>query len=435
MENNQGIQYDYIVGEEKKLAELIKGPDIMPLLKSAVNAGASSAALVNSDGEPLFQYGDTDREAGLTVKKPVYLEGETAGHIIICGHIDSEPIIKAVGELMFDAVKIILQSNFKTLLATETHKTVVYQSYEELIETNRKLKLSEGKYRELANSLEKQVQERTEELKKAHAKLLHQEKLASVGQLAAGVAHEINNPLGFISSNINTLNQYISKLKEMLLFYHGAFEKQAGPDEDAEASKQKWKKLKLDFIFEDANDLIRESLDGTDRVKKIVSDLKGFSHIDEAHESDADINAEIDRTLNVLTHEIPDEVEIIKDYGNLPSFSCNPAHICQAFYNLILNALQAGGKGLVLKIATRSKNNMVAIDISDNGPGIPGSIRNRIFEPFFTTKEVGKGTGMGLNVTFEIVSSYGGTIEADSEVGKGTTFSIMLPLPQKVKDV
>lgn len=435
MENNQGIQYDYVVGEEKKLIELLKGPDIIPLLKSAVKAGASSAALVGSAGEKLYQYGEIDRDAGLTVKKPVNLEGETAGHIIINGSNNKEHLLRAIGELMFDAVKIILQSNYKTILATETHKTVVYQSYEELLETNRKLKLSEGKYRDLANSLEKQVQERTEELKKAHAKLLHQEKLVSVGQLAAGVAHEINNPLGFISSNINTLNNYLSKMKEMLSFYHAAFAKKGASTEYAEESKQKWNKLKLDLVFEDADDLIKESLDGAQRVKKIVSDLKGFSHIDEAHESDADINTEIDRTLNVLTHEIPKEVEIVKDYGNLPSFSCNPAHLCQAFYNIILNAVQAGGKGLALRILTRSVDNMIEIHVSDNGPGIPESIRNRIFEPFFTTKDVGKGTGMGLNVTFEIITSYGGTIEVASEVGRGTTFSILLPLPQKVKDV
>ncbi len=435
MENNQGIQYDYVVGEEKKLVELIKGPDIMPLLKSAVDAGALSAALISSAGDTLYRHGELDKDGGLTIQKPVYFEGETAGHIIINGNSDREHLLKSIGELIFDAVKIILWSNFKTILATETHKTVVYQSYEELIETNRKLKLSEGKYRELANSLEKQVQERTEELKKAHAKLLHQEKLVSVGQLAAGVAHEINNPLGFISSNINTLNQYFSKLKEMLSFYHATFDKIGPSSEYAEESKQKWKRLKLDLVFKDVDDLIKESLDGALRVKKIVSDLKGFSHIDEAHEADADINTEIDRTLNVLTHEIPQEVEIIKDYGKLPSFSCNPAHLSQAFYNIILNALQAGGKGLALRITTRSANNMIAIHFSDNGPGIPESIRNRIFEPFFTTKDVGKGTGMGLNVTFEIISSYGGTIEVESEVGKGTTFSILLPLPQKVNDV
>lgn len=435
MKDNQGIQYDYIVGEEKKLLELIKGPDIMPLLKSAVNAGAASAALVNAEGEILHQYGEADRAAGLIVSRPVYLEGEVAGQIVISGLKDRELLLNAVGELMFNALKIILQCNFKTILATETHKTVVYQSYEELLETNEKLKLSEGKYRELAGSLEKQVQERTEDLKRAHAKLLHQEKLASVGQLAAGVAHEINNPLGFILSNINTLNQYFYKLKEMVFFYRAALEKKDASGKYLEKSKQQWERLKLDFVFEDTDDLIRESLEGAGRVKKIVSDLKGFSHIDEAHKSDADINTEIDRTLSVLTHEIPQGVQIVKNYGELPPFSCNAAHICQAFYNILLNALQAGGAGLVIDIATQNANNMIKIKFSDNGPGIPDSIRDRIFEPFFTTKEVGTGTGMGLNVTYEIISSYQGTIEVESEVGKGTAFSILLPLPQKVKNV
>ncbi|GBD95313.1 MAG TPA: histidine kinase [Nitrospirae bacterium] len=428
------MEDDYIIGAEKSLREVFENIDLMPLIKSAVSAGASYVMVEDSEGEILYRHGGPVEEGVFTVKQPMYLEGEIAGHIVITGDYKNKGRIRAIGELIFNAVKIILNNSFKTMLAVETHTTVVNRSYEELLETNRKLMLSEGRYRDLANTLEKEVHERTEELKQAHAKLLHQEKIASIGQLAAGIAHEINNPIGFISSNINTLKQYVSKFRDMLFFYHSAFEKEGLSNEDREASKQKWKNLKLDFILPDVEDLVRESLEGAERVKKIVSDLKGFSHIDEADKAYIEINSEIDRTLNVLTHEIPEDAEIVRDYQDIPAFSGNPAHICQAFFNIILNAVQARKEGLKLVIAVRCLSNLIRIDFSDNGPGIPENIRKRIFDPFFTTKEVGTGTGMGLNVTYEIISSYGGTVEVESEAGKGTTFSILLPLPQKGDD-
>ena len=428
------MKNEYIIGIDKSLKEIIKDVDLIPLFKSAVSTGATDVMVEDSKGEILYRHSGPVEESVFTIKKPVHIEGEIAGHIIIKGDCKKKGIIEAIGELISDAVKIILNNSFKTIPATETHKTLFNRSYEELLETNRKLRLSEAGYRGLANTLEKEVQERTEELKHAHIKLLHQEKIASVGQLAAGIAHEINNPLGFISSNINTLKQYVSKFRDMLLFYRRAVEKQGLSREDREASKQKWKNLKLDFILQDVEDLVRESLDGAERVKKIVSDLKGFSHVDEADKADIDINSEIERTLNVLTYEIPEDAEIVRDYQDIPAFSGNPAHICQVFFNIILNAIQAGKEGFKLIISTRHLSNLVKIDFSDNGPGIPENIRNRIFDPFFTTKEVGTGTGMGLNVTYEIISSYGGTIEVKSETGKGTTFSILLPLPQKAGD-
>ncbi len=424
---------DHIIGEEKSLQEIIKDIDIMPLFQDAVTAGASGVALKDSSGEMLCQQGNTTEKVGHSANFPVKFEGEVAGSLVISGDSGNSTLVESLGALIHDTLTLIIKSKFKTILATETHETVIQQSYNELLETNSKLSLSEKKYRELAGSLENQVQERTEELKKAHAKLLQQEKIASVGQLAAGVAHEINNPLGFIASNINSLNQYVSKIKDMLIFYRRAFDKPVLTDEDRDLSKEKWKKTKLDFILTDVDELVRESLNGAERVKKIVSDLKGFSHIDDVSGADISINDEIDRTLNVLTHEIPEDAEIIKDYSEMPNIECNAAQICQVFFNIILNAFQAKQTHLKLIISTRYSGKLIRIDFSDNGPGIPDNIKDRIFEPFFTTKEVGQGTGMGLNVAYDTVVSYGGTIEVDSEPGNGTTFSLIMPVNEGMK--
>ncbi|HEX8960201.1 MAG TPA: HAMP domain-containing sensor histidine kinase, partial [Geobacteraceae bacterium] len=145
-------------------------------------------------------------------------------------------------------------------------------------------------------------------------------------------------------------------------------------------------------------------------------------------EAMADLNAEVDRTLSVLDHEIPEDAEIVKDYHPLPRVCCNPALICQVFFNIIQNALQARKSGLRLTISTRRDSSGIRISFADNGPGIPDGIRNRLFEPFFTTREVGAGTGMGLAVAYDVVTRYGGTIEAESLAGGGALFTITLPL-------
>ncbi len=217
----------------------------------------------------------------------------------------------------------------------------------------------------------------------------------------------------------------------MVAFYNASLEDSRVPESVRKSSRQKWEELKLDFISSDIEDLIKQSLEGTERVKKIVSDLKGFSHIDEGTEAVVDINTEIDRTLNVLTHEIPEGAEIIKDYHPLPGFKCNPALVCQVFLNIILNAIQARKLTLKLFISTGYNNSRIAVRFSDNGRGIPEEIRSRIFEPFYTTKDVGKGTGMGLTAAYETITGYGGTIEVESRPEEGATFTITLPVKRE----
>lgn len=416
----------FVVGEEKRLTEILHDGEVLPLLKGTVKAGATEVTVCDENGVVLWQERNPAGRSEYGGSLPLHLEGEPVGKLVVKGERSREEFLKGIAGLLLVALNTIIGNNLKRMLTTEIHTTVVNQSYDELLESNRCLAESEHRYRELAESLEQQVEERTGELKRAHARLLEQEKLASVGQLAAGVAHEINNPMGFITSNLATLQKYVARFVVMLDYYRGHL---SSDDEMARQAGEKWRELKLDMVRADVGDLLSQSLAGAERVKKIVADLKGFSHIDEVAEGETDVNAEIERTLSVMTHGIPGDAEIVRDFGQLPSLCCNPARLCQAFLNIIQNAIQARPDGLRLAISTRfSSDNGISVSLSDNGPGIPPEIRKRIFDPFFTTREVGAGTGMGLAVVYEVVTSLGGAIDVACPAEGGTTFSITLPV-------
>ncbi|MBI5140617.1 MAG: histidine kinase [Nitrospirae bacterium] len=418
---------EHVFGADKKLGDVIRRDEILPLLERAAAHGNILLSVIDADGNVIASSGKSPEIDFITERHEILLEGEPAGAIIARGDAeDAERLRDTVG-IIHAALTVIISSNMKRVLTTDLHTSVVRQSYTELIETNRRLAVSESKYRELAGTLERMVEDRTRELELAHTRLLQQEKMASIGQLAAGVAHEINNPMGFITSNINTLGRYAGKMREMLSSYRDL--SSHGPSgAEREYIEKRWHSLKIEHIFADIDDLVHQSLEGAERVKKIVSDLKGFSHIDDGEEISIDLNAEIDRTLNVLAHEIPPDAEIVRQYGAVHGFRCNPALLCQVFLNIILNAAQARGAGLKLVVNTAEDGDgRIVITITDNGPGIPPSIIARVFDPFFTTKDVGAGTGMGLAVAYDVINRYGGEIGVDSEPGMGTTFTIRLP--------
>ncbi len=254
------------------------------------------------------------------------------------------------------------------------------------------------------------------EVEAAQSQLLQSEKLAAVGQLAAGVAHEINNPVGFVNSNLGTLKNYTETLLGLLDACRAG---KAGAAEFAAAD--------LDYLKQDAIDLIRESQEGLGRVRKIVADLKDFSRVDQAEWQEADLNAGIESTLNVVWHELKYKVELIRDYGVLPPVWCIAAQINQVVLNLLVNAAQAiDGKG-VITVRSGCADDLAWIEIEDNGRGMTAEVRQRIFEPFYTTKPVGKGTGLGLSLAHDIVGKHGGRITVDSEPGRGSRFRVELP--------
>ncbi|MEP6881041.1 MAG: two-component regulator propeller domain-containing protein [Dokdonella sp.] len=283
--------------------------------------------------------------------------------------------------------------------------------------------------------LEDLVRDRTAELVTVNHKLagtqtqlLQSAKMASVGLLAAGVAHEINNPIGYVRSNLTSLTNYVENIFSVLRGYEQLEKAITDPPPEL-ASVQKLKQhVELDYVREDIVNLLSESVEGVKRVQKIVQDLKDFSHVDEAEWQETDIHDCIDNTLNVIAHELKYKADVVKEYGTLPRIECFPFQLEQVFMNLLMNAAQAIEDRGTVTIRTGSDDGEVWIAISDTGKGIDSENLDRIFEPFFTTKPVGIGTGLGLSVSYGIVQKHGGTIEVASDLGNGTTFTIKLPL-------
>jgi len=277
-----------------------------------------------------------------------------------------------------------------------------------------------------------------DEYKKAQAQLLHAEKMASVGQLAAGVAHEINNPTGFVSSNLRTLSDYqkdimglMEEYKKLIKMLDDEAGKKRLPPCAVEQTKRildREKEIDVEFIVNDIMDLIEDCKEGTGRIKKIVLDLKDFAHPGEDKVQTADINKGIESTLNVVWNELKYKAKVAKEYGELPLIECYAHQLNQVFMNLLVNAAQAMEKQGEIRISTRADNGYVEISIADNGKGIPEENLSRIFDPFFTTKDVGKGTGLGLNMAYNIIKKHQGTIDVESMIGKGTTFTIRIPV-------
>ncbi|MCB9493819.1 MAG: response regulator [Desulfobacteraceae bacterium] len=270
---------------------------------------------------------------------------------------------------------------------------------------------------------------------KATVQLLHSEKMAAVGQLSAGIAHEINNPTGFVKSNLETLQGYLKDLiaaeqkLELLLELNSKGE--VPVVENIDEIKNFLKEIDINFLIEDIPDLLNDCIEGTNRISKIVTDMKNFAHPGSDTAKLADINNCIDSTLNVIWNDIKYKASVIKNYGQIPSIYCFPQKLNQVFMNIVLNASQAIEEKGVISIKTYLKNSHIIIEITDNGQGIPPENLPKIFDPFFTTKPIGKGTGLGLNVAYNIIKMHNGTINAKSKLGKGTLFLISLPIKSK----
>ena len=264
-------------------------------------------------------------------------------------------------------------------------------------------------------------------LEQAQNQLLQSDKMASIGQLAAGVAHEINNPIGFVYSNLGTLEKYLVDLFAVL----DSYEQAQGDAVKLSAVEALKKKVDLVYLKEDVPTLMHESRDGITRVKKIVQDLKDFSHVDSSDEWQwADMHKGLNSTLNIAANEIKYKAEVIKEYGQLPEIQCLPSQLNQVFMNLLVNAAHAIEERGTITLRTGVDGDQIWVSVSDTGKGIPAENLKRIFDPFFTTKAVGKGTGLGLSLSYGIVQKHHGSITVSSELGKGSTFKVCFPISQ-----
>jgi len=281
---------------------------------------------------------------------------------------------------------------------------------------------------ELQQQLE-QTRTLNRQLIDAQFQLLQSEKMASIGQLAAGVAHELNNPIGFVHSNLGTLDGYLHDLMEII----GAYGAIATSPEVSEERRQTIARLleERDYAYlkGDIFNLVSESKDGLERVRKIVANLKSFSRVGEQEWQDADLHQGIESTLSIVWNELKYKCKVVKDFGEIPPVFCLISQINQVILNLLVNASHAIERAGTITIRTRRHDEAtVCLEISDNGCGIAPELLGRIFEPFFTTKPVGKGTGLGLSLAYSIVQRHKGRIEVESQPGLGSTFRLLLPI-------
>lgn len=305
----------------------------------------------------------------------------------------------------------------------------------------------EEQLKELNRNLEQRVQERTEELvlknreleqanreiKLAQAKLLQSEKMASVGVLAAGVAHEINNPLGFVISNLRTLENYANNYRDLIKQYQVIHQlnDHAEVEKNAEKLKSLEEQYDLEFMNDDLDELLKDTQEGSNRVKEIVKSLKSFSHVDHSEKFEpTDLNECIETTLKVVNNELKYHCTVNLNLEPIPLVECIPGQIKQVLLNILINAGQAiVGEGTII-ITTRNVDDYVEVAIQDSGSGIPADRLGKLFDPFYTTKPVGEGSGLGLAISFSIIEDHHGEILVNSEPDRGSCFTLKLPINQ-----
>jgi len=276
-------------------------------------------------------------------------------------------------------------------------------------------------------------------LEESQTQLIQAEKMSAVGQLAAGIAHEINNPVAFVNSNLCNLRQYMTDLMQLIDAYRLVADACPPGNPAVLRANQLGKEIDIDFVRSDALPLLNESMDGLERIKHIVADLKYFSRMGESKLELADVHKCLDSTLNVIANELKFKADIVKEYGTLPEIMCMSFQLNQVFMNLLINAAQAikehGTITLRTGLGVLANPETVWVEVEDTGMGIPEENLKRIFEPFFTTKPIGTGTGLGLSVSYGIIKKHQGNIEVHSTLGKGTVFLVTLPIcPQSVEE-
>jgi two-component system NtrC family sensor kinase len=292
----------------------------------------------------------------------------------------------------------------------------------------KKLAAAQAKIDEAAAELEKMQQ--------SQAQVIHTTKLASLGQMIAGVAHEMNTPIGFVKSNVEVVRELMAEHRQLLEKCLQGFDMMLGVDlknpQMHEPMRRALTKVRTalagDERLRDGDDLLKDSVDGLVQIANLVKNLKGFARVDRDGMDQLDLNECIESALTIAAHQLRDRIEVVRELGQLPKINGVASQINQVLLNLITNAAQAMGDSGKLTVASHRAGDQVEIDISDTGSGIPDDVLPKIFDPFFTTKPVGEGTGLGLSIVHKIVQSHGGTIKVRTAPKKGSTFTISFPI-------
>ena len=442
-----------VIYQESPEGVLVLEMPVDRLLNEKVLSGLKGLALqINWDGEPAFATGD---DKANTLWGSEKLLPSTSIDFFFDESIINKSKNKLLNEVLitaFMAVSVVIivfvwlgkrwfVSPIKALSAV-AHRVARGAD----VELNEQSKFAKeytelfSDFRDMSEQIqerEKKLREQNEELEAAQKSLMESqshlvqsEKMVSIGMVSAGVAHEINNPIGFVKSNLTTLNEYLEYLLPILSIIHKA---KSDQELDVDSVKEQLTELvekdDLGFVIEDIESLITDSVDGVSRVQEIVSGLKSFARTNESDDVLFDLNECIKSTLKVIWNEVKYKAKVDLDLKELPAVKGNPGQINQVVMNLIVNAAQAIENQGVINIQTEVSGDDVVMLVADNGKGMDAQVMHSIFDPFFTTKDVGQGTGLGLSISHGIVESHGGSIHVESQVGKGTVFTLRLPIP------
>ncbi|MCU0754263.1 MAG: ATP-binding protein [Xanthomonadales bacterium] len=281
-----------------------------------------------------------------------------------------------------------------------------------------------------------EAEERLQKTMDSQSQVIHTTKLASLGQMVAGVAHEMNTPLGFIKSNAEVVRELLGEHRQMLARWMHVLDRLMGADLNrpgaAEGVKRVLSVIRSEHAasqqLDEAEGLLTDAHDGLVQLATLVRNLKGFARVDRDGMDELDLNESVESALTIANHQLRDRIAVVRELGPLPKVRAMPSQINQVVLNLITNAAQAMGEQGTLTVSSRRNGDRVELLVSDTGCGIPPAVLPKIFDPFFTTKPVGEGTGLGLAIVHKIVSAHGGAVSVDSEVGRGTRFTVSLPV-------
>jgi len=394
------------------LEELLRGISSIKLRSALDQSLGASWSLRDRTGQILLHSASSHEDALNASGVPLEVELEMIGQLhATCSN---ERRLSTASWL-----ELLLTAAHRYCMVADLHSEVVFTNYAELQREHLALQESERRYHTLADQLEKRVAEQVGVIERSQRQLYQAEKLASVGSLAAGMAHEINNPIGFIRSNLCSATNNFNSMQQVLTAFHS--------DSKLEAERI-WVSSNLDFILEDFPVLLAESVTGADRIARIVANLKDYANIDHAETGPIDLNDSIRTVMNLVGDQSSSDVELRADLQPLPLIVCDRGRFNQVLLSLLQNALQAlNGKGII-KVSSEVNGLQMEIAVCDNGCGMDTETLARIFDPFFTLRDVGKGTGLGLTVSQEIITAFGGHIKVESELGTGSTFTVCLPL-------